>query len=123
MRRTILPTLGAVICTLTLVAAASAKSSPAVHKATTQAKTDQTVWAPQTLEGKVIMTDPAQHLVVVQSQDGVPFDLKLTGSTQLRSGDQRVKAATLGTDIGKEATAHYRPEGSGDIATSIRIAE
>lgn len=124
MRKNILKTLGAVICTLLVSVSLTAteKSSPTVHKTTaTAAKTVRSIWPPETLNGKIIMVDPDQHLVVVKSAEGVPFDVRFTKSTLIRSGDQRLKPETIKTATDKKVSVKFRPERSGNIAMSIQI--
>ena len=67
------------------------------------------------------MVEPTQHLVVVKSSEGVPFDVKLTSSTLIRSGDQRLKADQIKTATDKNVLVRFTPERSGDIATSIQV--
>jgi hypothetical protein len=52
-------------------------------------------WPAETLSGKICMVDLAQHLVVVDDSNGVPFDMKITPRTHIRSGDQFLSVQDL----------------------------
>ena len=67
------------------------------------------------------MVDPAQHLVVVQDSSGIPFDMVVTGSTQIRSGNQKLTFGDLTSDINKNVSLHFIPERRGDVARSIQL--
>ena len=47
-------------------------------------------WAPETLEGKIAMVDPARKLVVVETPNGVPFDMVVTAKTRIDLGNRAV---------------------------------
>jgi hypothetical protein len=124
MKQRIAQTIGAVICALlvSVPMTATEKSLPAVHKTTAPAaKTARSAWPPETLNGKIVMVDPSQHLVVVKTAQNVPFDLRLTKSTLIRSGDQRLKPDAIKSLTDKDVSARFRPERSGNIATSIQL--
>lgn len=124
MTNAMLRIFGAAITSLLLTVplGAAATNSGTVQKAhSTAASTAPSAWPAETLQGKVVMVDPAQHLIVVESQDGVPFDVKWSGATSLRSGEERLKPASIDTAMNKDVTVRYRPERAGDIATSVRI--
>jgi hypothetical protein len=124
MTKAMLQIFGAAVTALLLIApvGTAATSSGTVQRTrATAAKAVRSAWPPETLQGKVVMVDPAQHLMVVQSPDGVPFDMKLTGATALHSGGERLKAANIDTAMNKDVTVQYRPERAGDIATSVQI--
>jgi len=78
-------------------------------------------WPAETLSGKITMVDPAQNLVVVQTPDGVPFDMVLTPRTLIDSGNQRVTMKDLSGDINQNVSVRFVPERRGDVARSIEI--
>ena len=82
---------------------------------------ERSAWPPETLTGKITMVDPAEHLVVVQDADGVPFDMVVTHATQIRSGNQRLNLGSLTPDAQKTVTLRFVPERRGDVARSIQL--
>ena len=52
-------------------------------------------WPPEFLSGKITNVDPDRKLVVIQTPDGVPFDMYVTGKTRIQSGDQSVALKDL----------------------------
>ena len=99
-KRMALQALGAAACTLALGLPLSAAN---------HAKTERTMaWAPETLSGKIMMVEPEQHLVVVTGPDGIPFDIRVTPSTAIRSNGQR--ATHQGVDaVEHAAVARHDP--------------
>ncbi len=67
------------------------------------------------------MVDPAHKMVVVQSSDGVPYDLDVTAHTRIRSGDRSIDWSGLSGNVNKSVSVKFVPERKGDVATSIRI--
>jgi len=80
-----------------------------------------TAWPPETVSGTIMMVEPAANLVVVKGPSGVPFDMKVTSSTRIRSGDQTLNLESLSSDTNQSVSVNYVPERSGDVARSIRI--
>jgi hypothetical protein len=68
------------------------------------------------------MVNPAQNLVVVQTPDGVPFDMDVTARTRINAGDRSVALKDLTQDINKPVSVQFVPERRGDVAKSIRIS-
>jgi hypothetical protein len=66
-------------------------------------------WPSETLSGKITVVDPVQKVVVVQTPDGVPYDIDITANTD------------LARDINKQVSVEFVPERRGDVARSIRI--
>lgn len=125
MSKIMLQAFGAAICTVVsaMPASAAVNNARTVQKKTaTNEKTMRSAWPPETLEGKVVMVDPARHLMIVKGQDGVPFDMKWTRATALRSGGERLAPASIDSAKDKDVTVRYRPERSGDVATSVQIS-
>jgi|SRR5579863_2658048 len=79
-------------------------------------------WPAENLSGKIIMVNPAQNLVVVQTPDGVPFDIDVTAKTRIRAGDHSLALKDLTQDIDKPVSVQFVPERRGDVAKSIRIS-
>jgi hypothetical protein len=124
MVRSTLRTLGALICSLLLSVplTATEKSSPTRQNASPEsANAGRSTWPAVTLKGKIILVDLAQHLIVVKDSEGVPFDLKLTSATLIRSGDQGLKLEDIRTAIDKNVSVKFTPERSGNVTTSIQI--
>jgi hypothetical protein len=75
----------------------------------------------ETLSGTITMVDSALHLVVVKDASGVPFDIMVTHNTRIMSGGQRLNLSALNSDINREVTLRFVPEGRGDIARSVQV--
>ena len=122
MKRQLLSVLSAASLAFLLAVPMIAANKPAVQSHKTPAKeTIKTAWAPETLSGKIMMVDPAQHLAVVKGADGVPFDMIVTHSTQITSGDQTLKLPDLSADLNKSVSVKFVPERKGDVARSIQV--
>lgn len=96
-------------------------TSASDNEKTSSAQAERSAWPPETLTGTIMMVDPAQHILVVQDSDGVPFDMVVTHATQIRSGNQRLKLAGLTSDVNKNVSLTFVPKRRGDIARSIRL--
>jgi hypothetical protein len=102
----------ALFLTMPLIAANKTTKTTAVPNA----------WPQESLSGKIIMVNPAQKLVVVQTPDGVPFDLDVTATTRIKAGDRPVALKDLMQDIDKPVSVRFVPERRGDVARSIRLS-
>ncbi len=112
-KRMALQALGAAACTIALALPLSAAN---------HAKTERRMaWAPETLSGKIMLVEPEQHLVVVTGPDGIPFDIRVTPSTAIRSNGQRQTLQALQSDVNGGVSVRFTPEGRGDIAQSIHV--
>jgi len=101
---------------------ASPKPMPAAeHGGARSTSTERNAWPAEMLTGKIMMVDPAQHLLVVQDASGVPFDMVVTHTTRIRSGDQRLNLGDLTSDVNKNVTLRFTPERRGDVADSIHV--
>jgi hypothetical protein len=89
--------------------------------APTSAKSPRNTWPSETLKGRVVMVDPAQHLVVVKSPEGVPFDMRLTSSTRIQSGAQKVPLEELNLLMDKNVSVRFRPKRSGNVAITVQV--
>ncbi len=99
-----------------------AARQPAAHNTMTQSRVAvQSAWPPEELTGKIMMVEPAQHLLVVQDASGVPFDLVITPGTQIRSGNQGLNLEELSSDMNKGVSLQFIPERRGDVARSIQV--
>jgi len=128
MKQRILTALGAVGCAVLLAlpaVAAAKKPATAAHKTTTKTAatkaTARRAWPAETLSGTILMVDPAKDLAVVRGTDGVPFDMIVTRATHIKSGDQHLKLSNLASDMNKNVSVRFVPEGRGDVARSIQI--
>lgn len=118
--------LGTAGCALLFaISMAAAKNpAPAAHKAAahkTAAKATLHRWRAETLSGEIAMVDPANRLLVVNSADGVPFDMIVTRSTRIESGSQTLKLSDLSSKTKQGASVHFVPERRGDVAQSIQV--
>jgi hypothetical protein len=122
MRKITLPALAAAALALMLASPGIAADKP-VKTNHTPMKTAVTrgAWTSQTLSGTLTIVDPVKKLVVIQTTDGVPYDLYLTQATRIRSGNQSISLRDLNQDINQNVSVKLVPERHGDIATSIRV--
>jgi hypothetical protein len=116
-------TWGAAICALLLaIPFTAAARSAAIAKTTAKTPAEvRNVWPPETISGTIASVDPDTKLVIIETQDGVPFDMILTPATRIQSGGQRLKRSDLSQDINKNVSIRFVPERRGDVAQSIRI--
>lgn len=112
-------TLVACACVLMATATAAEKPNPDVTK--TKTKSIRAAWPAETLNGKIMIVDRAQKLVIVQGPDGVPFDVLVTPSTRIKSGDQELALKDLTLDKQKSVSIRFIPERAGDIARTIQV--
>lgn len=82
---------------------------------------ERTAWPPETISGTISQVLPAQHLLIVNGPDGVPFDMRINKATRIESGQQRLMLRDLTTDQGKSVSVHFVPERSGDVAQRVNI--
>jgi hypothetical protein len=104
--------------TLTASNLAAAKT----NKNMTKTAAAPRAWPQEALTGRITMVDPGQNLVVVQTSDGVPYDLNVTTKTRIKSGDRSVALKDLTRDINTQVSVEFIPERRGDVARSIRIS-
>jgi hypothetical protein len=100
---------------LAIPLAAAGKANPA------NATAVRSAWPAETLSGKITMVDPVKNLVVVETADGVPFDMVLTPRTRIESGQQRVTIQDLSGDVNRNVSVRFVPERRGDVARSMEI--
>jgi hypothetical protein len=81
----------------------------------------RSVWPPETLSGTITMVDPAIKTVVIQTSDGIPFDMVVTGNTRIESGDRAITLQDLRQDMNKGVSVRFVPERRGDVARTIRL--
>lgn len=120
MMRVRLSILAAAACALAAIplAAANGPAAKADRKATAAVRR---AWKPETLSGKISMVNADRRLVVVETPDGVPFDMVVTGKTRIQSGDQAVSLKELTQDRNKSVSVTFTPERRGDVAKTIEI--
>jgi hypothetical protein len=100
-----------------LAAGAVLFSLPVIAAATAPVRNS---WPPETLNGKIMMVNPAGKLVVVRA-DGVPFDLVVKPSTRIDQGKQKINLQMLAQDVNRPVSIRFVPERSGDVARSIEV--
>jgi hypothetical protein len=59
--------------------------------------------------------------VILKDASGVPFDIVVSRSTRIMSGNRELKLNDLVPDTNRKASVRFVPERSGDVAQSIRI--
>ncbi|HEV2448109.1 MAG TPA: hypothetical protein VGS58_19395 [Candidatus Sulfopaludibacter sp.] len=107
---------------LTLPAAAATKAAAREHKAPARtAKAARHAWPAEDITGTIASVDPARHLVIVKTSDGVPFDMTVGRSTRIEAGTQTVKLDDLNSDVNKSVSVKFVPERRGDVARTIQI--
>jgi hypothetical protein len=127
MRKMMWNVLGVLTCTCLIAATATASEKPTATGHRTNAmeiRATRGTWPPETLAGKIMMVDPAKNLVIVKGPDGVPFDMVVTPSTRITSGDHdRLALKDLKLDNLKSVSVRFIPERAGDVARSIQVTE
>lgn len=108
--------------TLIVAGAALALSLGIPALAANKAAAPRSAWPAETLSGKIDIVEPAQKVVVVESQDKVPYDIVITPRTRIMLGNQAVALKDLMHYQNKDVTVRFVPEGRGDMASTIRIS-
>lgn len=109
-------------CLMLAVPLISAGRPPAsMNRKMTAATSMRTAWKPETLTGKITNVYPGRNLVVVETNDGVPFDMLVTTNTQIKSGDRGLDFKQLKEDMNQNVSITFTPERRGDVATLIQI--
>jgi hypothetical protein len=104
---------------LALSVSANAAGAAATQKTSNHAA--RNVWPAETLTGTIMTVDPNLKLVVVMGADRVPFDMRVTRSTRILSGDKPLKLPDLSADKNHSVSVTFVPTGSGDVARAIHI--
>ena len=78
-------------------------------------------WPAETLSGKITMVDPGEKLVVLQTPDGVSYDMVVGAKTRIVSGNQALTLQDLAGDRNQAASVKFTPKGRGDVAQSIQV--
>lgn len=84
-------------------------------------KNVRNAWPAETLTGTIMMVEPNSDLVVVQTPDHVPFDMRVTRATRIQSGDKKLTLPDLSADENHSVSVTFVPTGAGDIARVIHI--
>jgi hypothetical protein len=113
-------TASALMLATPLIAADGAATNKSKTMTTTAARRTA-AWQPETLSGTIMKVDPDQNLVVVQTSDGVPFDMVVNAKTRIKSGDRSLTLKDLIRDMNKTVSVTFTPERRGDVAKSIQI--
>ena len=119
--RVITTLLAGAACALLLAVSLPAAGTPAATHNQKAPTAERTEWPAETLSGTIMMVNPIDHLVVVKTAGGVPFDMVVTPHTKIESGAQSVTLQDLSSDINKSVSVRFRPEGRGDVARTIQI--
>ncbi len=123
MRKITLPLLATAALAFVLASPSIAADKPVAktNHTTMKSAANRGAWASQTLSGTIMIVDPDKKLVVIQTSDGVPYDLDVSRGTRIKNGDQTISLRDLSQDINKNVSVKLVPERHGDIAASIRI--
>ena len=113
--------LAGTACALILAIPVSAADKPPVTTGAAHSATLRSAWPPENLSGALSMVDRKADLVVIKGADGVPFDMTITPSTHIWSGNRKVSLGDLEQYRNKQVSVRYVPELRGDVAESIRI--
>ena len=81
----------------------------------------RSAWPAESLSGKITNVDPGRNMVVIQTADGIPFDMYVTNKTRIQSGEQSIALKDLAGDMNQSVSVKFVPERRGDVAESIRI--
>ncbi len=111
--------VGILLLAIPLAAANSSAQKNAKNTKTVEAV--RSVWPPETLSGKITMVEPNQKLLVVQSQDGVPFDMVVSPGTRIKNGNRTLSLNDLSQDVNQNVSIRFVPERRGDVARTIQI--
>ena len=122
MNRTFLGMLGVVACSFLLaIPLQAANPVPAKTPHNAIAASRENTWPAEALSGTIMTVDPAQRLVIIQTADGVPFDMVVTRSTRIEAGARELTLDQLKSDTNRNVSVRFVPERSGDIARTIQI--
>lgn len=123
MTRVNLSILAGTACALLLAMPLTAANVPAAkaNKNKPAITAIRSAWSPEILSGKITMVDPNQKLMVMQTPDGVAFDMVVTPHTRMRLGDHATTLKDLTQDVNKPISVRFIPERRGDVAESIQI--
>ena len=111
------------LVTLNLAVAALAVVSVVPATAADKPAAQRNAWPAETLSGKLDLVEPGQRVLVVESADKVPYDIVITPRTRIRVGDHAVALKDLQQYQNKDVTVRFVPEGRGDMARMVDIAE
>jgi hypothetical protein len=120
MRKSILTALAAVAMVCIPATCATAANTKVTK--TAQHSNNQ-MWRLETLSGKITMVEPALKLIVVQDSSGVPFDIKVSSSTRIKSANGMLSLRDLNSDVNRVASVKFVPESRGDIAKTINVSQ
>lgn len=67
------------------------------------------------------MVDPGKKVVVIQTPNGIPFDMVVTAKTGITSGHHTLTLADLTRDANKAVSVKFTPERRGDVARLIQL--
>jgi hypothetical protein len=124
MMRVELRMLAATACALLLAVPLTAANKPAaarMKKNGTTTAAMRSAWPPEALSGKIAMVDPDRKLAVVQTPDGVSYDMVVTARTRIKSGDRAIALKDLTQDLNQNVSVRFTPERRGDVAKAIQI--
>lgn len=99
----------------------TASTSTTTGKKMTATTSMRNAWKPETLTGKITSVDPDRNLMIVETKDGIPFDMLVTPNTRIKSGDRGLDLKDLRQDVNKNVSVRFTPERRGDVASSIQV--
>jgi hypothetical protein len=102
---------------------AESKSTSKVEKTkATHHRNSEILGQAETLTGTITAVDHARRLVVLEDSDGVPLDLRVTGTTHIMAANNaRRTRSELANDVGRRVSVKLVPERSGDFAMDIHF--
>jgi len=122
MRRVYLLAVATTACSLLwAIPLSAADSATAKLNSKVTKTTKRATWRPEALSGKLAMVEPDQKLVVIQTPDGVPYDLKVTANIRIQSRGRSMVLKDLKQEVNKKVSVRLVPERRGDLARSIQI--
>lgn len=123
MKRVNLSILAGTACALLLAVPLTAANAPTAkaNKSKPPIAAIRSAWPTESLSGKIMLVDPNQKLMVIETPGGVPFDVIVTVNTRMELGDRATTLGNVTQDVNKTVTVRFVPERRGDVARSIRI--
>ena len=111
----------ALLCAIPVPAADKPATMPDKPAKAVHSMQMRSTWPAETLSGKIAAVDANRKLLVVKDSNGVPFDMVVTPTTRIRSGDRALTLKDLAQDHDRSISVQFVPERRGDVAESIRI--
>lgn len=123
------------ILTVSLIAAASSNAKTSASQATTKTKANGTTTmqptkarhnlilaSPEQISGTISFIGSSEEEVTLIGANGIPYDFQVTRRTKFDVAGKRIGAAALASEHNKQATIHFLPTASGNLAQMLDIA-